>query len=84
MTFSSILIWKSCNDLQPSFDILEELSKDYDNVGTVIQAYFYQAEEDIQKYKNFRLRIVKGAYKEPANIAYQTKARNRRKLYRAN
>ncbi|MFC8575687.1 proline dehydrogenase family protein, partial [Heyndrickxia sporothermodurans] len=46
--------------LQPSFDLLDELSRNYDNVGTVIQAYFYRAEEDIQKYKNFRLRIVKG------------------------
>ncbi len=59
--------------LQPSFDILEELSKVYDNVGTVIQAYFFQAEEDIQKYKDFRLRIVKGAYKEPEEVAYQDK-----------
>ena len=25
------------------------------------------------KYKNFRLRIVKGAYKEPENVAYQSK-----------
>jgi proline dehydrogenase len=59
--------------LQPSFTILDELSKDYDNVGTVIQAYFFRAEEDIQKYQNFRLRIVKGAYKEPAEYAYQDK-----------
>ncbi|MFC7365175.1 MULTISPECIES: proline dehydrogenase family protein [Bhargavaea] len=59
--------------LQPSFDILDELHKDYDNVGTVIQAYFFRAEEDIQKYKDYRLRIVKGAYKEPENLAYQTK-----------
>ncbi|KZN98176.1 proline dehydrogenase family protein [Bacillus badius] len=59
--------------LQPSFDILDELSKKYDNVGTVIQAYFYRAEEDIQKYKNYRLRIVKGAYKEPEEYAYQDK-----------
>ena len=59
--------------LQPSFDLLEELSKKYDNVGTVIQAYFFRAKEDIQKYKNFRLRIVKGAYKETAEIAYQDK-----------
>ncbi|MGX1826579.1 proline dehydrogenase family protein, partial [Heyndrickxia sporothermodurans] len=59
--------------LQPSFDLLDELSRNYDNVGTVIQAYFYRAEEDIQKYKNFRLRIVKGAYKEPKEFAYQEK-----------
>ncbi|AXI00774.1 proline dehydrogenase [Sporosarcina sp. PTS2304] len=59
--------------LQPSFDLLDELSKTYDNVGTVIQAYFYRAEDDIEKYKNFRLRIVKGAYKETEEHAYQTK-----------
>ncbi|WP_097157965.1 proline dehydrogenase family protein [Bacillus oleivorans] len=59
--------------LQPSFDLLDELSKDYDNVGTVIQAYFYQSEENIEKYKNYRLRIVKGAYKEPEEVAYQDK-----------
>ena len=59
--------------LQPSFDLLDELAKDYDNIGTVIQAYFFRAEEDLQKYKNNRLRIVKGAYKEPAEYAYQNK-----------
>lgn len=59
--------------LQPSFDIMEALSKEYENIGTVIQAYFYRAEEDIQKFKDFRLRIVKGAYKEPAEYAYQDK-----------
>lgn len=59
--------------LDPSFDILDELSKEYDNVGTVIQAYFFRAQEDIQKYQNYRLRIVKGAYKEPEKYAYQDK-----------
>ncbi|WP_228460368.1 proline dehydrogenase family protein [Cytobacillus dafuensis] len=59
--------------LQPSFDIIDELSKEYDNLGTVIQAYFYQSEEIIKKYENYRLRIVKGAYKEPENLAYQDK-----------
>lgn len=64
---------ESTKHLQPSFDILDELSKEFDNIGTVIQAYFYRASADIQKYKNFRLRIVKGAYKEPEEYAYQTK-----------
>jgi proline dehydrogenase len=59
--------------LQPSFNILEELSKTYDNIGTVIQAYFFRAMEDIEKFKDFRLRIVKGAYKEPEEVAYQDK-----------
>ncbi|MCG7334534.1 proline dehydrogenase family protein [Sporosarcina sp. ACRSM] len=59
--------------LQPSFGLVDELSKEFDNIGTVIQAYFFRAEQDLEKYKNYRLRIVKGAYKEPADVAYQTK-----------
>ena len=59
--------------LQPSFDIIDELSNDYTNIGTVIQAYFYEADENLQKYKDYRMRIVKGAYKEPENLAYQDK-----------
>ena len=59
--------------LQPSFDLIDILSKEYNNIGTVIQAYFFRAEEDIKKYKDYRLRIVKGAYKESPEVAYQDK-----------
>ena len=60
--------------LHSSFDLLNELSTEFDNIGTVIQAYFFESAENIEKYKDFRLRIVKGAYKEPENVAYQSKA----------
>ncbi|MGE7917452.1 proline dehydrogenase family protein [Viridibacillus sp. NPDC093762] len=60
--------------LHPSFELMEQLNAEHQNVGTVIQAYFHESDENIEKYKNYRLRIVKGAYKEPANIAYQDKA----------
>ncbi|MBE1553944.1 proline dehydrogenase family protein [Sporosarcina limicola] len=59
--------------LQPSFDIIDELSKDYTNIGTVVQAYFYEADDNLKKYKDYRMRIVKGAYKEPENLAHQDK-----------
>ncbi len=59
--------------LQPTFDVLDDLSKEYDNVGTVIQAYLLRADEYLEKYKNYRMRIVKGAYKEPVEYAYQNK-----------
>ncbi len=59
--------------LEPTFDLMEKISEKYDNIGTVIQAYFYNAKENLEKYKDFRLRIVKGAYKEPAEVAYQDK-----------
>src|SRR5699024_8608416 len=52
--------------------ILDALLEDYENVGTVIQTYFLHAENDMEKYKNIRLRIVKGEYKESPEVAYQT------------
>src|SRR5699024_8929905 len=60
--------------LQPSFDLIDELSESYSNIGTVIQSYFFRAPVDLEKYKNFRLRIVKGAYKESPEVAFQNKA----------
>ncbi|KOY83622.1 proline dehydrogenase family protein [Lysinibacillus macroides] len=60
--------------LHSSFDLLDKLHKEYNNVGTVIQAYFFESDENIEKYKDFRLRIVKGAYKEAEEVAYQSKA----------
>lgn len=59
--------------LKPSYDILDELLKEYDNVGAVVQSYFHQAQEFTEKYKDVRLRFVKGAYKESEEIAYQDK-----------
>lgn len=61
--------------LHPTFEILEAVHATYpDTVGTVIQAYFYEAMDNLKKYENFRLRIVKGAYKEPASVAYTEKS----------
>ena len=60
-------------NIQPTYDILGELKKDYKNVGTVIQAYLYRAKKDVGDNKDTRMRIVKGAYKEPAAVALQNK-----------
>src|SRR5699024_3780776 len=54
--------------LQRSFDLLTDLHKKYKNIGTVIQAYFYRAEEDLARLTDYRLRIVKGAYKEAPEV----------------
>lgn len=58
------------------FDVtqtLDRLKSEFTNVGTVIQAYLFKADVLIDKYPELRLRLVKGAYKESAHIAYQTK-----------
>ena len=48
----------------------------HENVGTVLQAYLYRSEDDLRSLLDLRpnLRIVKGAYLEPAAVAYPQKA----------
>src|SRR5216683_6124418 len=45
------------------------------SVGTVIQAYLKRSENDIEKLlsEGIRIRLCKGAYKEPASIAFEKK-----------
>lgn len=64
---------ESHNRLHATLDILEELNKAFSNVGTVVQAYLLNSKEIIERFANYRLRIVKGAYQETADIAYQDK-----------
>ncbi len=48
----------------------------FDNVGTVLQAYLYRTPDDLDSLLSLapNLRLVKGAYLEPAEIAYPRKA----------
>ncbi|WP_100010178.1 proline dehydrogenase family protein [Lentibacillus sediminis] len=59
---------------QQTLDVLHILRKDYENVGTVIQSYLLRTEADLNQLKGVRLRLVKGAYKESEEVAYQDKA----------
>lgn len=61
------------NHTVQTFEMLDRLKGEFKNVGTVIQAYLFRATEEIDKYTDVRLRLVKGAYKEGADVAYQTK-----------
>lgn len=47
----------------------------YRNVGVVIQAYLHRSADDIERLirSGVRVRLCKGAYKEPASIAYQSR-----------
>jgi proline dehydrogenase len=48
----------------------------HENVGTVLQAYLYRTPADLEALLPLRpnLRIVKGAYREAADVAYPKKA----------
>lgn len=62
--------------VKPTLTICGQLrSEGYDNVGTVIQAYLYRSEADLRVLLNqgIRIRLVKGAYQEPASVAFPRK-----------
>ncbi|MFC9132111.1 proline dehydrogenase family protein [Streptomyces sp. NPDC057099] len=61
--------------LDSMFAIHEELRKDFPQTGCVIQAYLFRTEADARRLaaNGSRVRLVKGAYKEPASVAYQDK-----------
>jgi proline dehydrogenase len=48
----------------------------FENVGTVLQAYLYRTPDDLESLLPLapNLRLVKGAYLEPAEVAYPHKA----------
>ena len=56
----------------PTINILKRLRKQYAGVGTVIQSYLHCAEKALSELEDVRVRIVKGAYRENANVAFQS------------
>ncbi len=60
---------------QRTVEITKRVRAKYASVGTVMQAYLYRAEKDIQDLLRIgcRIRLCKGAYKEPSEIAYPQK-----------
>jgi proline dehydrogenase len=58
-----------------TIDIFKKLKTEYDNIGTVIQAYLYRTEKDMKELNQYspNLRLVKGAYKESPDVAFPVK-----------
>jgi proline dehydrogenase len=56
---------------QKTLDVLKVLRQDFSNAGTVLQSYLYRTEGDLEDLKDVRLRLVKGAYKESEEVAFQ-------------
>jgi proline dehydrogenase len=64
---------------QRTLDFVHELHRvpgNAGNVGAVIQSYMRSAEADVEKLlaDRIRIRLCKGAYKEPDSIAFQKKS----------
>ena len=58
-----------------TLSILRELRADFPATGAVLQAYLRRTEGDCRDlaYEGSRVRLCKGAYKEPESVAYQGK-----------
>jgi len=63
------------NVTQDTIDLCLRLHKEHPNIGIALQANLYRTDQDLtyMMEKNVSVRLVKGAYKEHINIAYQRK-----------
>ena len=62
---------------QVTLDVFETIwQQGYRNAGVVLQSYLPRSVEDVRRMNELgvRVRLVKGAYKEPRGVAYQDKA----------
>lgn len=58
-----------------TLEVFRRLRREFDNVGIVVQAYLYRAEKDVEDLLKVgaRIRLCKGAYKEPPSVAFASK-----------
>ena len=56
-----------------TLSILRDLRKDFPETGAVLQAYLHRTEADCRAlaYEGSRVRLCKGAYNEPEEVAFQ-------------
>jgi len=56
-----------------TLEILRQLRVEFPETGAVLQAYLHRTEADCHDlaYAGSRVRLCKGAYREPASVAYQ-------------
>jgi proline dehydrogenase len=67
---------ESSDYTERTLDLVCDLHAKYHTVGTVIQAYLYRSKKDIEmlNQRGIRVRLCKGAYLEPASVAFPQKA----------
>src|SRR5262249_38156482 len=59
-----------------TLEIFENAQSEFKNCGLAIQAYLYRTEKDIARLAPLKpkIRLGKGAYREPKNLAFQQKS----------
>ncbi len=61
---------------EQTVDITLRMHEHFEHVGTVIQSCMYRSKKDVEQLiaQGVRVRLVKGAYKEPKSVAFQNKS----------
>jgi len=61
---------------EQTVDITLRMHQQFEHVGTVIQSCLYRSKKDVEQLiaQGVRIRLVKGAYKEPKSVAFQNKS----------
>lgn len=61
--------------VQPTLDMFHGLAEEFKNLGAAIQSYLRRSEADVRELamRGASVRLCKGAYKEPPELAFQKK-----------
>jgi proline dehydrogenase len=75
---TSSFVWIDIEEsdyVDATLEVFSGVRKRHDNVGLCLQAYLYRTPEDLATLLPLRpaIRLVKGAYREPASVAYPSK-----------
>jgi proline dehydrogenase len=70
-----VIDMESSQYLEATLDLYRRLRAAHANVGVCIQSYLYRSAGDLDSLLSLEpmIRLVKGAYKEPAEVAYPSK-----------
>jgi proline dehydrogenase len=73
------LLWidmESSAYVDPTLELYRALKKQYDPVGLAMQTYLYRTPKDLESLLPLKpiVRLVKGAYNEPPDVAYPSKS----------
>jgi proline dehydrogenase len=77
---STSTVWvdmEASNYVDATLALYKQVLKKYPNVGICLQAYLYRTKKDLEDLLPLRpsIRLVKGAYKEPASVAFPEKVK---------
>jgi proline dehydrogenase len=73
------MVWidmESSPYVDPTLELFRSLREEHENVGVCLQAYLYRTEADLEALFPLApaIRLVKGAYREPTDLAYPRKS----------